>query len=220
MTDIEANPHLEKPPQRFGTPPKDAASAVILVHGRGQTPEIMFDLVVGRFPENLLAWLAPSAKNDSWYPERFIAPVHANEPWLGRALGCLATLSDDLANAGVPYESQILMGFSQGACLCCEYVWRSSRRYRALVAFTGGLIGPDGMRRDSPSRQLAGLPVLLSSWTHDPWVPVERVRESAECFRAAGANVQLNLVEAGEHGILDSEIAAAHALLSGTDYDR
>ena len=58
MTDIEANPHLEKPPQRFGTPPKDAASAVILVHGRGQTPEIMFDLVVGRFPENLLAWLA------------------------------------------------------------------------------------------------------------------------------------------------------------------
>lgn len=138
------NPHLSIPPREYGCAAGDATLAVILVHGRGQSPEWMHDAVVRRLARSDIAWHAPAAAEASWYPERFVAPLEANEPNLTHALDALDAVSDGLRAQGIPYASQVLMGFSQGACLCSEFVWRRRRRYRALVAFTGGLIGPRG----------------------------------------------------------------------------
>ncbi|MFD1561682.1 alpha/beta hydrolase [Paraburkholderia silviterrae] len=210
-----ANPHLAQPPLVYGCAPREAALAVILVHGRGQSPEWMHDAVVGRFGRGDLVWHAPAAAGQSWYPQRFIAPLDDNEPDLSHALAGLDTLSSALCEQGFPYESQVLMGFSQGACLCSEFVWRARRRYGALVAFTGGLIGPPGMRRDSGHHAFEDMPVLLSSWDDDPHVPAQSVRETAQHFADAGAHVTLKIDAGIEHGIRDAEIGYARTLLTG-----
>lgn len=206
------NPHLAMPVKTFGPSMAEAKVAVILVHGRGQSPEVMHDLVVRRFAPNDFAWVAPSAANGSWYPERFLEPLEKNEPWLSQALEVLECLSDELARTGIPYDQQIFIGFSQGACLCCEYIWRSQRRYKALIAFTGALIGPERLACTTANRNIAGMPVLLSTWMDDPWVPIEYVRQTAEHFLGIGADVSLKVEEAIEHGILDCELLNARAI--------
>lgn len=210
------NPHLPMPLSVFGAPARDAALAVILVHGRGQSPEWMNEHVVRRFARPDIAWYAPAAADGSWYPQRFLEPLEANEPRLSQALARLESLSDTLLEQGIPYETQVLMGFSQGACLCSEFVWRTRRRYRALVAFTGGLIGPPGMHRDVAYGALRNMPVLLSTWGDDPYVPAHSVRESAARFEQAGATVTLKIEDATEHGIRDAEIEYSRSILAGT----
>ncbi|WP_260428234.1 alpha/beta hydrolase [Burkholderia sp. Bp9031] len=190
-----------------------ADTAVILVHGRGQSPAWMHDNVVRRFGRPDLAWRAPTADGASWYPERFLVPVELNEPRLSDALACLEVLSERLRQQSIPYASQVLMGFSQGACLCSEFAWRSRRRYRALVSLTGALIGPPELPRDAAGRDFAGMPVLFSTWEHDPYVPAEAVRRSAYLFEAAGAVVALHVDPAAEHGIRDAEIGYARRTL-------
>lgn len=205
------NPHLRTPPATFGAEAPGADLAVILVHGRGQSPQWMREHVVERFGGRRIAWHAPAADEGSWYPERFIAPVEHNEPRLGQALDAVSRLSEALRRQGFSYSRQVLMGFSQGACLCSEFVWRHPRPYRALVAFTGGLIGePHAPRALVP---LPGLQVLLSTWDADPHVPLESVLSTAEWFRKAGASVRVNTGPAQAHGIRDDEIEQARALL-------
>ncbi|HWV23617.1 MAG TPA: dienelactone hydrolase family protein [Thermomicrobiales bacterium] len=195
----------------------DAASAaVILVHGRGATAEGMIRLAYGlsedlENPESI-AFLAPQAVGNVWYPHRFIAPLEKNEPWLSSALGALDQLVDALVEANIPNERIMLAGFSQGACLSLEYAARGSRSIGAVAAFSGGLIGPI----DEPHMPLAdvtGLPVFLGSGTVDDHVSPEQVRESARLFEAAGANVDLHIYEGMEHTVNDDEIAVASAMI-------
>lgn len=208
------NPHLAMSTAVYGTAARDAELAVILVHGRGQAPEWMRQQVVDRFGDAPISWHAPAADSSTWYPERFIAPLEHNEPRLGHALAALAQLSQALQEQGIPPERQVLMGFSQGACLCSEFVWRSPQRYRALVAFTGGLIGPpDAPRAPTAPSALDGLPVLLSTWQDDPHVPLASVHETAAWFRQAGADVQLQICHADEHTIDAAQVDAARALI-------
>lgn len=209
------DPHHQMPLSMFGPPAHDAALAVILVHGRGQSPEWMHEQVVRRFARPDIAWHAPAAAESSWYPQRFIEPIEANEPRLSQALARLDSLSAALREQGIPYEAQVLMGFSQGACLCSEFVWRTRRPYRALVAFTGGLIGPPGMSRHVEPGALRNMPVLLSTWDDDPYVPAESVRQSAACFEQAGALVTLKIESATEHCIRNEEIGYAQEILAG-----
>lgn len=206
------NPHLGTPVAVFGSAAERADIAVILVHGRGQSPDWMRQHVVDRLADLPVAWHAPAADGSTWYPERFMVPVERNEPRLGQALAALDHLSNALRRQGFPTSRQVLVGFSQGACLCSEFVWRSPHRYRGLVAFTGGLIGEPGAPR--PLASLSDLPVLLSTWDADPHVPLENVKETAEWFRQAGAQVRLHVGTGSEHGIRDDEIDAARALLA------
>ncbi|SAK57073.1 Phospholipase/Carboxylesterase [Caballeronia temeraria] len=207
------NPHLALPAVEYGVPVEDATLAVILVHGRGQSPDWMYENVVRRLDWASVAWRAPVAADASWYPERFIAPAELNEPRLSYALACVEAASEKLRRQGIPYDSQILMGFSQGACLCSEFVWRAKRKYRALVSFTGGLIGPPGMTRETRAFCYDGMPALFSTWDEDPYVPVDEVCKSAELFKKAGAAVILHADSGTEHGIRDAEIRYAHRLI-------
>jgi len=50
-------------------------------------------------------------------------------------------------DAGIPQKRVVVLGFSQGACLATEYVYRNSARYGGIAALSGGLIGPDEMAR-------------------------------------------------------------------------
>jgi len=112
----------------------------------------------------------------------------------------------------VPSDKIALLGFSQGACLTTEYVARHPRRYGAVIAFTGGLIGPVGTPRDYAG-SLAGTSVFLGTSDPDPHVPFERVQETAAVFKRMGADVDARRYPGMPHTINEEELAAARSLL-------
>jgi phospholipase/carboxylesterase len=175
----------------------------------------MFDAIVRHIELPDVAWFLPVATGHTWYPNRFMEPLAVNQPQLDHALARVAALSADLATDGFGLDRQIVMGFSQGACLGCEYVWRSGERHRALIALTGGLIGPPGTRWPAGARDFGGMPVFLSNRDDDPWVPAARTRESSATFRSAGARVTERIAPGAAHEIDTAEIASVRTLLSG-----
>jgi predicted esterase len=185
---------------------------VLLLHGRGGSPEDILGLARPlRAPG--LAYVAPAAAGHTWYPQSFLAPLAANEPWLSSALDRVEELVGELDAEGVPPARLLVCGFSQGACLALEHAARHPRRYGGVVAFTGGLIGPPGTPRDYPG-SLAGTPVFLGAGDPDPHVPWARVEESAAALSRLGADVRLARYPGLGHAIDDDELAHAREILA------
>ncbi len=204
------NPHLAAAPLTSGPPPEEAAGAVILVHGRGAWPETMLDLAMRLALEDVHV-LVPVAAGRTWYPQRFTAPVAANEPWLSHALEACDAAVQRLAGAGWAAERIVLAGFSQGGCLTLEYAARHPRRYGGVAALTGGLIGDDSEL--AHPQGLAGTPVLITTAEGDEWVPRGRTEQSARILAAGGADVDLRVFEPSPHGIRPQEVDAVRALI-------
>jgi predicted esterase len=207
-----SDPHAGQPVRRSGPSPKNARLVAILLHGRGASAEDILGLA-DQFSATDIAYVAPQAAGSMWYPYSFLAPIAQNEPWLGSALGVVAGLVEDLARQGIPPERLVVMGFSQGACLTLEFAARHARRYAAVVAFTGGLIGPPGTPRDYVG-DFAGTPVFIGSSDVDPHVPLERVQESTAVLRRMGASVDERIYPRMGHTINGDELQAADALLA------
>jgi len=207
------DPHRDQPVITGGQAFDKAGGAIVLVHGRGASAEDVLNLARELdLPE--LAYLAPEAAGNSWYPYSFLAPIEQNEPWLTSALSLLAIVVDRAVRAGISRNKVALMGFSQGACLATEFVARNANRYGGLVAFTGGLIGPEGTRFSYPG-DLAGTPCFLGSGDPDPHVPFKRVEESASVLSGLGGAVTLRKYPGLPHTVNEDEIHQAKLMLSG-----
>jgi len=206
------DPHRNQPLLESGQPLNSAKAAVVLVHGRGASASDILTLAdeVGN-PE--FAYLAPEAAGNSWYPYSFLAPIEQNQPWLNSALSFLGKVVARAVAAGVPRHKVAILGFSQGACLATEFVARNAARYGALIAFTGGLIGPLGTQFNYPG-DLAGTPCFFGAGDPDPHVPWVRVKESASVFSALGGVVTLRRYPGLPHTIHQDEIQHAKQQLS------
>jgi phospholipase/carboxylesterase len=185
----------------FGAPVERARVIALVLHGRDQDPSTMNALVVGPLALDTVAYVAPAAPDRSWYPAGFMAPIADNQPKLGLALARVAELAPT-----------VVIGFSQGACLGCEYAYRHPDGVRALIAFTGGLIGPPGTTWRDATR-LDGMRVAISGSAEDRWVPAARMRETASAFEARGARVALQLHAGDSHGVAAGELATARLIL-------
>ncbi|ADV81864.1 alpha/beta hydrolase [Terriglobus saanensis] len=206
------NPHGTQPVVAAGTSLADAAGVLILLHGRGASAEDILGLGQEIVPAGW-AMLAPSAAGHTWYPYSFLAPREQNEPYLSSALAKIQSTLDMALQADIPAEKIAIAGFSQGACLATEFVGRNPRKYGALLAFTGGLIGPP----DAPltlAGDLAGTPVLLSSGDPDPHVPWARVQESADLLQKIGGHVTLRRYPGRPHTIGPEEVRMAREMLA------
>jgi predicted esterase len=212
MTNQPLNPHAGQAVLNAGPPLPSAKGAVVLVHGRGATAQDILTLVP-ELGQPTLAYLAPQAAGNTWYPYPFMQPMERNEPWLSSALFRLDQLLNDVAAAGLPTERTVLLGFSQGACLALEYAARHARRYGGLVGLSGGLIGPDGTPRDYPG-SFAGTPVFLGCSDVDSHIPKDRVEHTAEVLRSLGADVTLRLYPSMGHTINPDEIRQVRQILS------
>lgn len=209
---MTAHPHEHQPVLTFGPPPAQARLGAILIHGRGASAEDILGLANElAIPD--IAYVAPQAAGNTWYPYSFLSPIAQNEPGLSSALQVIAGLVDHLGQQGLPPERVVLMGFSQGACLTLEFAARHARRYAAIAAFSGGVIGPAGTPRDYAG-SFAGTPVFLGCSDVDPHIPVERVRESAEIFCRMGATVDERIYPRMGHTINQDELAAVGRLLA------
>ncbi len=133
--------------RRAGASPSRAKGIVLAIHGRGATAESILPLSdVVAMPD--LCWLAPQAEGYAWYPQSFMAPTEANEPYLSRSLARIAAIIADVLEAGIAVEKLAVMGFSQGACLTAETVLRNPKAYGFVGVLSGGAIGPPGTPRD------------------------------------------------------------------------
>jgi predicted esterase len=206
------NPHGTQAIVSIGTALADAAGVLILLHGRGGTAEDILGLGKAISPEKW-AMLAPQASGNSWYPFSFLAPREQNEPYLTSALGRVQAAIDNALAAGIPAEKIAIGGFSQGACLATEFAGRNPRRYAALLALTGGLIGPPG----APIKltgDLAGTPILLSSGDPDPHVPWARVQQSADLLQKIGGRVTIRRYPGKPHSVTGEELSSARDVLA------
>jgi phospholipase/carboxylesterase len=194
-----------------GPEPADAKAVAILAHGRGGSPEDMAQLASALDCPDV-RFLLPGAPGGTWYPQSFMAPFAANEPWLGRSLANHAAIIDGVIASGVPSERIVLGGFSQGACLTAETLVRAPRRYGGAFILTGGLIGPPGTAWPVTAA-LAGTPVYLSGSEIDPHVPPARARETARVLGESGALVELRVFADRPHVVTREEIGKARSCL-------
>jgi predicted esterase len=184
---------------------------MILLHGRGASAEDVMT-IAAEVQQPGFAYLAPQAANNTWFPYPFTSPIEKNEPHLSAALDMIATLLERVADT-VPVSRVVLLGFSQGASLATEFAARNARRYGAVIGLSSGLIGPDGTPRDYPGN-FEGTPVFLGCGEVDPYIPKERVLETAEVFTRMGASVTARLYPGMGHMVNEDELAEVRSIVS------
>ena len=205
------HPHGGGALRQAGSAIESARAALILVHGRGGSAEDILSLVP-HLEHPSVAYFAPQAAGNTWYPYSFMAPMPDNEPGLSSGLRRLSEVVELLEEQGLPAEKQVLLGFSQGACLTLEFVARNARRFGGVVGLTGGLVGPPGTQRDYAGT-LDGTPVFLGASDPDPHVPWARVTETAEVLRGLGGVVTLRRYPGMGHTIHPEELEFARTML-------
>jgi homogentisate 1,2-dioxygenase len=191
-----------------------ARRVVVALHGRNATA----DSVIGRVFELLgsdpeVAVVAPQATDNAWYTARYTAPRAELGPALTTALAETgAALEHVLQTCGV--ERVALFGFSQGACLALELFARRDAPLSALVALSGGLVGPPE-ERTPLGAGVAGTRVLLGAAESDPYLATGSVEESARLLSAAGCRVTLEMAPGETHTFHTRQRVLARELLSG-----
>ncbi len=128
--------HQGQPVFSAGQALNAAKAAVIMAHGRGAGAADMLALAKN-LPQTGFVFLAPQAADYQWYPNRFGAPLESNQPWLDSALAAIGEVVAVALAAGIPVERQLMMGFSQGACLALEFVARSGQRCAGVAGLAG-----------------------------------------------------------------------------------
>jgi len=212
MTLQGTDPHGGQPVIQAGAALQGARSAMVLVHGRGDSASGILQLA-DAFAVPGMAYLAPQASGNTWYPNRFLAPIQSNEPWLSSALAGVGDVLAQVEAAGVAAAHVVLLGFSQGACLALEFAVRNPRRYGALVGLSGGLIGPPATIWPQTG-SLDGTPVYLGCSDVDPHIPAWRVDESADVLRELGGDVTAVLYPGMDHTVTDEEIREVRRLIA------
>ncbi|MBP1987158.1 alpha/beta hydrolase [Halolamina salifodinae] len=199
-------PHAGQPIKTAGAPKEAAEAALVLLHGRGARPGSVLDLA-DELGHSGVTHIAPEAHHNTWYPNSFMADREANQPHLDSALRAVDDAVELALAAGIPHENIVVTGFSQGACLASEYVYQNPERYGGMAAFSGGLIGPEGMTwPEAGEESLEGTPAFFGCSDEDPHIPESRVHESAEAYDARGADVTERLYEGMGHRINEDEM--------------
>ncbi|MHC3438208.1 alpha/beta hydrolase [Natrialbaceae archaeon A-gly3] len=205
------DPHGDQPLATAGADLEAAEAAVVMVHGRGATARSILGMA-GELSTDGIAYLAPQAAGNTWYPNSFLAPVEENEP--GRTSG-LEAIADAIARvneAGIPTENVLILGFSQGGCLATEFLARNPTRYGGHVALSGGLIG-ESIDSGEYEGDLEGTPSFFGCSDVDPHIPEQRVHDSADVLEGLGADVRTRIYPGMGHGVNGDELEVVSGMV-------
>lgn len=194
----------------------DPEQAVILLHGRGATARGMYDLAEAVIEDAVI--LSPQAVNRTWYPNSFMEPVEANQPWLDGSLTKVDDCFTMAQDAGFGPADISVLGFSQGACLATEWTARRTPGIKLVAGLSGGVIGNE-IDESHYGEDCDGTTVFLGCSDTDPHIPVERVEQTAQVFEDRDATVQTKIYQGMGHTINTDEREILHHLLTGEDRD-
>ena len=208
---ITSELHQGMPVYTAGKPLAEARAALVLLHGRGASAHSILNME-RYLPHPDLAYLAPQAANNTWWPARFLDPLDLNEAWLDSALQVVDDLVQQIREAGISPERIFFGGFSQGAILATEYVARHAQRYGGLFILSGGLFGPPGIERNYTG-SLEGTPVFIGCSDIDPHIPLWRVEETADLLAQSGGAVTKKIYPGMGHLINEDEIQVVQQMI-------
>ncbi|MFC7176344.1 alpha/beta hydrolase [Halosegnis marinus] len=157
---MSIDPHADEPIRTAGAPPQAAEAAVVLLHGRGDSPEGILRLVDDVYRRGVL-YVAPAAAGRVWYPGGFAEPVtERREAFVESALGQVERALALAAETGIAPDRTVLAGFSQGAAVAAEYATRRPERFGGL----GLLAGACSARRTRSTPATGRSPARPRSW--------------------------------------------------------
>lgn len=192
--------------------------AVIGLHGRGQSVTSIRQLIT-MIGISDIEIIVPEATGGTWYPRSFLAPLSENEPHLSNALATIETARAHFLGEGYQRSQIVLVGFSQGAALACEFVGRSKNAcVGGVVAWHGGRIGPPTIAWPEADG-LYGVQVLLTGGDVDPFVPADRTRATVAHLQKRGATVA-SRIEDRPHAVDQKDLQLARDLLVSVDAHR
>jgi phospholipase/carboxylesterase len=207
-----SGPHQNTHIVHYGSILDDAKSVMIMIHGRGLSAHDILSLAYEiDLPDT--TYIAPQAKNNTWYPYSFLSPIEQNEPDLSSGLVLIDLIVDMLLQKGFASEQIYLLGFSQGACLSLEYVARNPKKFGGVFGLSGGLIGP-ALNPLSYNGNLGGIEVFLGCSDVDPHIPLERVNQTEEIFEKLGASVTKRIYNGMAHTVNQDEIEFIKSLIN------
>jgi predicted esterase len=205
-------PHAGQPVLTRGRPIGEGAAVMIMVHGRNASPESILELA-DSLDHPAFTYLAPAAQGGTWYPLSFMAEIEKNEPGISSGISVIHDLIEGLLKLGIPTQRIMLLGFSQGACLSATAALRRPARYGGVICYSGGLIGPPGIRWDTTG-SFDGTPVFLGCSDVDSHIPKARVDESKVAFETMGASVTERIYPGMGHLVNEDEIAFTRELMA------
>jgi phospholipase/carboxylesterase len=207
-----SGPHQNQPVIHAGAKLDVAKAVMIMIHGRGATAEDILSLSA-EFNFDGVAYLAPQANGNLWYPYSFLSPIEMNEPGITSGLAFIDSIVDMLLKKGFISEQVYLLGFSQGACLSLEYAVRNPQKFGGIFGLRGGVIG-ESVRLENYSGNLEGTEVFLGCSDVDPHIPLERVNQTEEVFKILGANVTKRIYKGMAHTVNQDEINFVSTLMN------
>lgn len=193
-----------------GKPLKDAAKALILLHGRGGNAYDILTLA-DELCDDRFYIAVPQADGNAWYPFSFLSPREKNEPWLSASIKMVKDIIENISGI-LPQENIILMGFSQGACLALEVSAINASVYGGVVAFSGGLIG-ETLNPLNYSGNYGGTRIFIGNSDIDPYIPLSRTDESVTVLKKLGGDVTYRIYPGMGHMVTDEEISDVKKLL-------
>lgn len=195
-----------------GLPLGEAKKVLIMLHGRGDSAGSFIGLAQElEIPDFTV--IALQAKQNTWYPYSFLAPVSSNQPFLDDSLDEIKMLSAELYDQGFASGQIYFLGFSQGACLTLEFTARNAKKYGGIIAFTGGLIG-EHLSYSEYAGDFEHTPVFIGSSDRDPHVPEQRIHESVAVIEKMGASVEKVIYPGMGHTINREEMEKANTVLN------
>ena len=205
-------PHQNTHIVHYGSILDDSKSVIIMIHGRGSSAHDILSLAYEiDLPDT--TYIAPQAKNNTWYPYSFLSPIDQNEPDLSSGLALIDSTVDMLLQKGFTSEQIYLLGFSQGACLSLEYVAQNPKKFGGVFGLSGGLIGP-ALNPLSYDGNLDGVEIFLGCSDVDPHIPLERVNQTEEIFQKLGASVTKRIYKGMAHTVNQDEIEFIKSLIN------
>lgn len=209
---MQDGPHQNEHLAARGADLQQARTAMVMVHGRGDSAEGILSLAPF-FEHPGVAYLAPQAARNTWYPHPFMVDWQENEPGISSGLKAIDEVVARITEAGISHQQIVLLGFSQGACLTSEYAARNPRRYGGVVVLTGGLIGAS-VDPERYTGSFEGTPILLGCSDVDPHIPVERVDVTEQVMQRLQGQVDKRIYPGMGHTVNEDEIGYIQQLLS------
>jgi phospholipase/carboxylesterase len=207
-------------------PKEEASHAIVWLHGLGDSGHGHEDVVRAlSLPSQVKArFLLPHAPEiavtlnagmvmPAWYDIAELGSKSRHDAnGISKSADSVLGLMADQVRRGIPYERQVVAGFSQGGVIAFEVGLVRETRVKGIIALSTYLAVPES-ELPTPSEHSTDPQVFVGHGSQDPMVPRTSAQRSSEILRSMGYSVTHKDYPMG-HSICMEEIEDISSWLS------